>query len=78
MLLALMLGVVEGTSATLENIVFSLSAFLVWIRVIHLLKCFSETAFLIRMATQILFKMRYLITFLVIAIIAFGYCYFFL
>ena len=77
-LFQMILSQIGTSSTTVSNVIYSLSAFFIWIRVIHLLKCFAETAFLLRMASQILFKMRYLVTFIFIALIAFGYTYYFL
>jgi hypothetical protein len=56
---------------------YSVTAFLVWIRVIHFLKLFTQTAYLLRMATQILFRIRWLIAFIVISLLSFGFTFFF-
>jgi hypothetical protein len=57
---------------------YSMTAFLVWVRVIHLLKCFTHTSYLLRMATEILFRIRWLIAFIVISLLSFGFTLFFL
>ncbi len=57
---------------------FSVSAFLVWLRVIHLMKLFDSTAYMLRLAGNILFRMRYLIFFIMVVILGFGFTYSFL
>lgn len=80
--LVLMLAIISYDTYTnspqLEKAFYSTTAFFIWIRVIHLLKCFSQTSYLIRMGSHILYRMRYLICFIVISIIAFGFTLFFL
>jgi len=62
----------------MEKTFYSLSAFFIWIRVVHLLKCFAQTAYLLRMGSQILFRLRFLISFILIALVAFGFTFYFL
>ena len=57
---------------------YSISAFLVWTRILHLLRLFNPTAYMLRLAGGILFKMRYLLFFMIISMFAFGYTYSFL
>jgi hypothetical protein len=57
---------------------YSLTAFFIWIRVIHLLKCFTHTAHLLRMASEILFRVRWLIAFIIVSLLSFGFTYFFI
>lgn len=61
----------------LQKTFYSMTAFLIWIRVLHLLKCFTHTSYILRMATEILFKIRWLIAFVVISLLAFGFTFFF-
>lgn len=65
------------TTDPLQKSLYSLTAFLVWTRVVHLLKCFTHTSYLLRMATEILFKIRWLIAFIVISILSFGFTFYF-
>jgi hypothetical protein len=60
-----------------QKSMYSLTAFLVWIRVVHLLKCFTHTSYLLRMASDILFKIRWLIAFIVISLLSFGFTFYF-
>ena len=53
-------------------------AFLIWTRVVHLLKCFTNTAHLIRMSTEIIYRIRWLIAFILISLTSFGFTYFFI
>jgi len=57
---------------------FSISSFLIWSRVLHLLKIFESTSYLLRLAAQIMFRMRYLIFIILISLAAFGYTFYFL
>mmetsp|Transcript_21898 Transcript_21898/g.16222 ORF Transcript_21898/g.16222 Transcript_21898/m.16222 type:complete len:157 (-) Transcript_21898:530-1000(-) len=70
--------VYEAVPTDLEKAFYSLSAFFIWIRIVHLMKCYSQTAYLLRMAGEIIYRMRYLIVFVVLSLIAFGFTYFFL
>jgi hypothetical protein len=56
---------------------YSMTAFFVWIRVIHLMKCFTHTSYLLRMATEILYRIRWLIAFIVISLLSFGFTFYF-
>jgi len=67
-----------GSDTEMRRTFFSLSAFLVWIRVIHLLKCFSHSAHLLRLGSAILYAMRFLIFFILIAVLSFGFTFYFL
>ena len=69
---------VDENDFILMETFYSISAFLVWTRVIHLLRLFNPTAYLLRLAGGILFRMRYLIFFILISLFAFGYTYSFL
>jgi hypothetical protein len=66
-----------GSPGGFQMTLYSLTAFLVWIRVVHLLKCFSHTSYLLRMANEILFKIRWLIAFVVISLLSFGFTFYF-
>ncbi len=66
----------NGTSA-LQKTLYSTTAFLVWTRVIHLLKIFTHTSYLLRLATDILFKIRWLIAFIVISLLSFGFVFYY-
>lgn len=68
---------IDSGNTQLEKTFYSASSFFIWIRVIHMMKCFDHTALLIRMANDILHRMRYLIAFIVISILAFGFTFFF-
>jgi hypothetical protein len=61
----------------MQKTLFSMTAFLIWIRVVHLMKCFTHTAYLLRMATEILFRIRWLIAFIIISLLSFGFTFFF-
>lgn len=61
----------------MQKVFYSSSAFFIWIRVVHLLKCFSHTAYLLRMASEILYRIRWLICFIVISLLAFGFTFYF-
>lgn len=50
---------------------------MIWTRVLHLFKCFTHTAHIMRMATEILYRIRWLIAFIVISLLSFGLTYFF-
>jgi hypothetical protein len=69
---------VDSDSPQLEKTFYSASAFFIWIRVVHLLKCFKHTAYLLRMGSEIIYRMRYLICFIVISLLAFGFTFYFL
>ena len=62
----------------MEKAFYSATAFFIWIRVIHLLKCFLPTAYLLRMGSEIIYRMRYLICFILISLLAFGFTFYFL
>ena len=62
----------------LQKTLYSLTAFFVWIRVIHLLKCFSQPSYLIRMASEIIYRIRWLIAIIVISLLSFGFTFFFI
>jgi len=68
---------IESSNQQLEKTFYSASSFFIWIRVIHLMKCFDHTAFLLRMGADILHRMRYLIAFIIISLLAFGFTFFF-
>jgi hypothetical protein len=57
---------------------FSITSFLIWLRVVHLLKLFKESAYMLRMGGEILYAMRHLFWFIAISIIAFGFTFYFL
>lgn len=61
----------------LQKTLYSLTAFLVWLRVVHLLKCFTHTSYLLRMATEILYRIRWLIAFIIISLLSFGFTFYF-
>lgn len=61
----------------LQKTLYSTTAFLVWTRVVHLMKCFTHTAHLMRMATEILYRIRWLIAFIVISLVSFGFTFFY-
>ena len=61
----------------LQKVLYSTTAFFVWIRVVHLLKCFTHTSYLLRMATDIVYRIRWLIAFIVISLLSFGFTFFF-
>jgi hypothetical protein len=69
---------VASSSPRMEKTFYSLSAFFIWVRVVHLMKCFSQTSYLLRMGSEILYRMRYLITFILISLFAFGFTFYFL
>ena len=64
-------------AGNLQKTLYSLTAFVVWLRVVHLLKCFTHTAYLLRMATAIVHRIRWLIALILISLAAFGFTYFF-
>lgn len=61
----------------LQKILYSTTAFFIWLRVVHLLKCFTHTSYLLRMATEILYRIRWLIAFVIISLISFGFTFYF-
>lgn len=67
----------SGQTDDLQKTLYSLSAFFVWIRVVHLLKCFSQPSYLLRMASEIIYRLRWLIAIIVISLISFGFTFFF-
>lgn len=67
----------NAESGELQKTLYSTTAFLVWTRVIHLMKCFTHTAHLMRMATEILYRIRWLIAFIIISLISFGFTFFY-
>ena len=69
---------VDSDSTEMEKTFYSLSAFFIWIRIVHLMKLFQHTAYLLRMASEILFRMRWLIIFILMSLVAFGFTFFFL
>ena len=78
MMFIIVYNTIMGTdSEDLSKTFYSASAFFVWIRVIHLMKLFSHTAYLLRMANEILFRIRWLICFIVISLLAFGFTFYF-
>lgn len=68
---------IDSNNTTLEKTFYSASSFFIWIRVIHLLKCFPQTSYLMRMGTEVLYRMRYLICFIFISLLAFGFTFYF-
>ena len=70
--------VVENSNENLNKSFYSASVFFVWIRVVHLLKLFSHTSYLLRMAGRVIHRIRWLICFIVISLLAFGYTFFFI
>lgn len=54
-----------------------MTAFFVWIRVVHLMKCFTHTSYLLRMSTEILYRIRWLIAFIIISLLSFGFTFYF-
>ncbi len=69
---------IDSNSPRVETAFYSAAVFFIWIRVVHLLKVFSHTAYLLRMGSAILFHMRYLICFILISLLAFGFTFYFL
>jgi hypothetical protein len=69
-------GTVNETSG-LQKTLYSTTAFLVWIRVVHLLKLFTHTSYLLRLATEILYRIRWLIAFIVISLLSFGFVFYY-
>jgi hypothetical protein len=67
----------EAKVGDLQKSLLSVIAFLVWTRVVHLLKCFTQTAHLMRMASKIIYRIRWLIAFIVISLASFGFTYFY-
>ena len=67
----------EAKVGDLQKSLLSVIAFLVWTRVVHLLKCFTQTAHLMRMASEIIYRIRWLIAFIVISLASFGFTYFY-
>jgi hypothetical protein len=67
-------GPVKGE---LQKSLYSVTAFLIWTRVIHLMKSFTHTAHLMRMSNQILYRIRWLIAFILISLVSFGFTYFY-
>jgi hypothetical protein len=63
--------------SALQKTLYSTTAFLVWTRVIHLLKIFTHTSYLLRLATEILFRIRWLIAFIVISLLSFGFVFYY-
>lgn len=61
----------------MEKAFFSASSFFVWIRVIHMLKLFKQPAYLLRMGSEVLHRMRYLFFFIFVSLVAFGFTFFF-
>lgn len=61
----------------LAKVLYSMTAFFVWIRVVHLMKCFTHTSYLLRMATEILYKIRWLIAFIIISLLSFGFTFYY-
>ena len=66
----------NGTSA-LQKTLYSTTAFLIWTRVVHLLKIFTHTSYLLRVATEILYRIRWLIAFIVISLLSFGFVFYY-
>jgi hypothetical protein len=66
----------NGTSA-LQKTLYSTTAFLVWTRVLHLLKIFTHTSYLMRLASEILYRIRWLIAFIVISLLSFGFVFYY-
>jgi len=64
--------------ATMTKTFYSFTSFMIWLRVVHLLKSFGPTSYVMRMAGEILYAMRHLIWFVVISVIAFGFTFYFL
>jgi hypothetical protein len=60
-----------------EEFFYSASSFFIWIRVIHMMKVFPQTSYLLRMGTEVLYRMRYLICFIIVSLLAFGFTYYF-
>jgi len=67
---------INETSA-LQKTLYSTTAFLVWTRVVHLLKLFTHTSYLLRLATEILYRIRWLIAFIVISLLSFGFVFYY-
>jgi phosphatidylglycerophosphatase A len=55
--------------------VYSLTAIFAWIRVVHLLKCFSHTSYLLRVAGEVLYKVRWLVALIGLSFISFTIYY---
>ncbi len=66
----------NGTSA-LQKTLYSTTAFLIWTRIVHLLKIFTQTSYLLRVASEILFRIRWLIAFIVISLLSFGFVFYY-
>jgi hypothetical protein len=67
----------EGKRSDLQKSLFSVVTFLIWTRVVHLLKCFPHTAHLMRMSSEIIYRIRWVIAFIVISLASFGFTYFY-
>jgi hypothetical protein len=52
-------------------------SFLIWTRVVHLLKCFTNTAHILRMSTELIYRIRWVIAFILIFLASFGFTYFY-
>lgn len=64
-------------AGNLQKTLYSLTAFVVWLRVVHLLKFFTETAYLLRMASAIVHRIRWLIALILISLATFEFTFFF-
>ena len=65
---------VNGTNS-LQKTLYSITAFLVWTRVVHLLKIFTQTSYILRVATETIYRIRWLFSLIAISLITFYYVY---
>jgi len=78
MLFIIIYDTIVQDSPDMEKTFYSASSFLIWVRIIHMFKLFGPTAHLLRMGTQILVQMRFLIYFIIVSLISFGFTFYFL
>lgn len=69
---------IDSESPQVERAFFSLASFFIWIRIVHLMKLFEQSNFLLRLAGSILYNLRYLLVFLGIFILGCGVVFYFL
>jgi hypothetical protein len=69
---------IDSESPQMEKAFFSLASFFIWIRIMHLLKLFEQSSFLLRLSARILYNLRYLLIFMFITIIGCGVTFYFL
>jgi len=69
---------IDSESPGVERAFFSMASFFIWIRIVHLMKLFEQSSFLLRLAGKILFNLRYLLIFMAIFILGCGVTFYFL